>query len=304
MQILLFITLACLQALGEYKMKITKNELRQLIKEELQKEGFMDSLKGAFGMGDKEEPQEPIQRPPLTKLEPQEHSMPKGFEGVQRDGNNIISGVYNGKGFKIEVDDRQSYGMAAMNGDDGLSNPRIKRLVKLSIDSGGSLASFKNSPTQNAQGGVIEFDQEGNIISENKQGNKTMTKKYSSDDKMQKLFEGFRKSLRTELNNVLNENEEGGAMDVGIKEFSQDGPRYTITLTIDNDYYTVRARELDQAPDAMMISRFLKDQKGIEVPTDMIRKAKWIGDFDAGVKNLGNTVIKNELIEMHPNAFK
>ena len=114
----------------------------------------------------------------------------------------------------------------------------------------------------------------------------------------------LKKLIKEELNKVLNENEEGGAMDVGVKEFTQNGPNYTITLTIDNDHYTVRAKELDLAPNAMTISRFLKDQKGIEVPTDMIRKAKWIGDFDAGIKNLGNTVIKNELIEMHPNAFK
>ena len=114
----------------------------------------------------------------------------------------------------------------------------------------------------------------------------------------------LKKLIKEELSKVLNEKEEGGAMDVGVKEFTQNGPNYTITLIIDNDYYTVRAKELDSAPSAMTISRFLKDQKGIEVPTDMIRKAKWIGDFDASIKNLGNTVIKNELIEMQPNAFK
>ena len=114
----------------------------------------------------------------------------------------------------------------------------------------------------------------------------------------------LKKLIKEELNNVLNENEESGAMDVGIKEFAQNGRYYTITLVIDNQGYAIRATELNETPSAMTISRLLKDQKGIEVPTDMIRKAKWYGDFDAGVKNLGNTIIKNQLIEMHPYAFK
>jgi len=80
-------------------MKLTKNELRQMIKEELQKEGFMDSLKGAFGMGGEEQEDAPL--PTRQGAVAPEYSMPKGFEGVQRDGSDssdsgYISGTYNG----------------------------------------------------------------------------------------------------------------------------------------------------------------------------------------------------------------
>ena len=36
-------------------MKITKQELKQIIREELQKEGFLDKLKGVFGGKSEEE---------------------------------------------------------------------------------------------------------------------------------------------------------------------------------------------------------------------------------------------------------
>ena len=169
-----------------------------MIKEELQKEGFMDSLKGAFGMGKEEEPEkpeiEPNEYPPMAKApETKPFKAGTGTEITVRNeyaNAALIQGTRNDKPFSIEVDTRQSYGMAAMNPKEDKNsfhspnpyNPsNIDRLIDASIAKGGKTVSYMD-------------------ISENKQRNKTMTKKHSSDDKLQKLFEGFR--------SFINENEE------------------------------------------------------------------------------------------------